>query len=180
MAAEFEELIRKSTPLWASDTSPGIATCRTARPHPRWYDRARETAGVTPVVRSPLGRRRCGCAWFHGLARSSPQDGGEPPGHIDLPAPEVPGGGHYGQNACVALTFTPNTSWYQDIGTIARIRASTRLGVRLARSGAADATATRPGCGGPFGARPALTAPPAATARGRSAGVQATPGLARH
>jgi len=44
----------------------------------------------------------------------------------------------------------------------------------------ADATATRPGCGGPFGARPALTATTAAAARARSTGGEATPGLERH
>jgi hypothetical protein len=46
-------------------------------------------------------------------------------------------------------------------------------------SGAADATATRPGCGGPLGARPALTATTAAAARARSTGGEATPGLER-
>src|SRR5882724_3418978 len=46
-------------------------------------------------------------------------------------------------------------------------------------SGAADATATRPGCGGPFGARPALTATTAAAARARSTGGEATLGLER-
>ena len=46
-------------------------------------------------------------------------------------------------------------------------------------SGAADATATRPGCGGPFGARLALTATTAAAARARSMGGEATPGLER-
>ena len=46
-------------------------------------------------------------------------------------------------------------------------------------AGAADATATRPGCGGPCGARPALTVTTAAAARARSTGGEATPGLAR-
>ena len=43
----------------------------------------------------------------------------------------------------------------------------------------ADATATRPGCGGRFAARPALTATTAAAAPARSAGGEATPGLER-
>src|SRR6266850_5588583 len=47
------------------------------------------------------------------------------------------------------------------------------------RADGADATATRPGCGGPFGARPALTATTAAAARARSTGGEATPGLER-
>src|SRR5262245_39612778 len=52
-------------------------------------------------------------------------------------------------------------------------------GQRGRHSAAADATATRPGCGGPCGARPALTATTAAVARARSTAGEATPGLER-
>jgi hypothetical protein len=47
------------------------------------------------------------------------------------------------------------------------------------RADGADATATRPGCGGPCWARPARIATTAAAVRARSTGGEATPGLER-